>query len=39
MPPSQKPNYYIVGAANTAFERQHPFSITAAATIKRTTAA
>jgi hypothetical protein len=39
MPPSQKPNYYIVGAANTAFERQRPFSITAAATIKRTTAA
>jgi len=27
MPASQTPNYYVVGAANAAFERQKPFTI------------
>jgi Caspase domain. len=27
MPPSQQPNYFVVGAANQAFERQRPFVI------------
>lgn len=27
MPPSQTPNYYVVGAANPAFEKQSPFVI------------
>ncbi|WP_457320006.1 caspase family protein [Roseateles sp. P5_E11] len=27
MPPSQTPNYYVVGAANAGFEAQRPFSV------------
>jgi metacaspase-1 len=27
MPPSQQPNYFVVGAATKAYERQHPFQI------------
>ncbi len=27
MPPSQQPNYFVVGAANKAFEHQRPFTI------------
>lgn len=29
MPPSQQPNYFVVGAPNKAFEQQQPFSIAA----------
>jgi metacaspase-1 len=29
MPPSQQPNYFIVGAANKAFEHQRPFTLDA----------
>lgn len=28
MPPSQQPNYFVVGAANRTFEHQRPFTIT-----------
>ncbi len=31
MPPSQQPNYYVVGRANKTFERQRPFTIAMAA--------
>jgi metacaspase-1 len=36
MPPSQQPNYFVVGAANKSFEHQQPFTIapTTAATLK-----
>lgn len=27
LPPSQSPNYYVVGASNLAFEAQVPFSV------------
>ena len=27
MPPSQSPNYFVIGAANSAFESQRPFKI------------
>ena len=27
MPPSQQPNYFVVGATSKAYERQHPFQI------------
>jgi hypothetical protein len=35
MPPSQQPNYFVVGAANKSFEHQRPFTIetTSAATL------
>ena len=31
MPPSQQPNYFVVGAADRAFEHQRPFTILPAA--------
>jgi hypothetical protein len=27
MPPTQTPNYYVVGAANATFESQKPFTV------------
>jgi hypothetical protein len=27
MPPSQTPNYFLVGSNNAAFEKQAPFSV------------
>lgn len=38
MPPSQQPNYFVVGAANKAFEHQHPFSIAIPAAKAKTAA-
>jgi hypothetical protein len=35
MPPSQQPNYFVVGSANQAFERQRPFVIATAAAAGR----
>ena len=35
MPPSQQPNYFLVGAANPGFEQQKPFTITDALTAHR----
>lgn len=39
MPPSQQPNYFVIGAANQAFEQQRPFTIAAKSAAKRTSAA
>jgi hypothetical protein len=39
MPPSQQPKYFVVGAANRAFERQKPFTVNADASARRTSAA
>ena len=39
MPPSQQPNYFVVGAPDRAFEHQRPFTITTSSVAKRTPAA
>jgi metacaspase-1 len=39
MPPSQQPNYFVVGAANKPFEQQRPFTLTTAPAAKLTSAA
>jgi hypothetical protein len=39
MPPSQQPNYFVVGAANKTFEHQQPFTITMDSASRRTSAA
>lgn len=39
MPPSQQPNYFVVGAANKAFEHQRPFTVAADLAARRTSAA
>ncbi|WP_051978948.1 caspase family protein [Edaphobacter aggregans] len=39
MPPSQQPNYFIVGAANKLFEHQRPFTITTSSAATRISAA
>jgi hypothetical protein len=38
MPPSQQPNYFVVGAANKPFEHQRPFTITIASARKTSAA-
>lgn len=38
MPPSQQPNYFVVGAANKPFEHQRPFTITTASAAKKSAA-
>jgi metacaspase-1 len=39
MPPSQQPNYFVVGAPDRAFEHQRPFTITTRSAASRTPAA
>lgn len=39
MPPSQQPNYYVIGAPDKAFEHQRPFTIATGSAAKRTPAA
>lgn len=38
MPPSQQPNYFIVGAANKPFEHQRPFTLATASAAKTSAA-
>lgn len=39
MPPSQQPNYYVVGTPNPSFEHQQPFTIPVKSAVKHTPAA
>jgi metacaspase-1 len=39
MPPSQQPNYFVVGAASKSFEHQRPFTVTAISAATFTSAA
>ena len=39
MPPSQQPNYFVVGAPNVTFEHQRPFTIKGPSSAKLSSAA